>query len=735
MNASELELVARCANGFEAALAGELRAMGIRRVRPLRGSVAFFGTQRDAYRACLWSRVATRVQLVLARIPAADADQLYQGVASFPWEKHVRDGATVAVQAHGTNAHLRNTQFTAFKVKDGLCDRLRDVRGSRPDVDAKRPGFSVSVALHEQRATLCLNLSGESLHRRGYRQDGVQTEAPLKETLAAGILLVAGWDQLARQGGILVDPMCGSGTLAVEGALIAADVAPGLLRARWGFEGWVRHDRQLWQELLNEARQRKEAAAPRARVLAGDLDPQVIEVARYNADRAGIGRHVQFFVDDAARLSRHLRYAGDAPGLLVANPPYGIRLLSQSELPKVYASLGAAVRSLPEGWEVALITPDPGVDTALGRMPAQTIPCFNGPIETWVRVYSTDEGAQSIEVVTLGGVRREVSVADPSSVQFAKRLRKMAKERARWARGEHVSCYRVYDADLPDYALSVDLYRGAQRDAERRFAVVEERPRPKSVDAQRAGRHFADAVALTSAILEVPVADIVQKPWVSDALYARGDDAASRMACVEEDGYHIMGDLMGPVGRCLPLSQREVRRLVGSQAGGLRFANLFASANAATVAAAGAGARTTVTVDVSQERLAWLELALRENGLFGKAHRLARVDVLTWLTREANAHHTYDLMLCAPPSRLVAHGEHGRDWDLQRDLPTLLGLLAKVLAPEGSVILLLPNGFSFERKLALACGFFTDDYSDQMVPHDFRRAAGLGSCWHLSRSE
>ncbi|MEE0027469.1 MAG: THUMP domain-containing protein, partial [Atopobiaceae bacterium] len=306
VNNDELELFARCASGFEKILADELKGLGMRRVRPLKGGVAFFGQLKDAYRACLWSRVATRVQLVITRVPAKTADTLYDAVAAFAWEDHIPSGATVAVDAHGQNEALRNTKFTALKVKDAVCDRLRRVRGARPNVDAHDPDFSLNVALHAQKATLYLNLSGPSLHRRGYREDGVQTEAPLKETLAAGLLLAADWPATARQGGVLVDPMCGSGTLAVEGALMATNRAPGLLRERWGFEGWALHDAERWGRVLTSAYEAIDDTAD-ALVLAGDIDASAVNIARQNVRRAGVESVVRLFVDDAARLGRHLR--------------------------------------------------------------------------------------------------------------------------------------------------------------------------------------------------------------------------------------------------------------------------------------------------------------------------------------------------------------------------------------------------------------------------------------------
>ncbi|MCR4871353.1 MAG: hypothetical protein K5859_08660, partial [Atopobiaceae bacterium] len=321
------EFFARCAAGFEPVLARELKGLGARRVRPLKGGVAFFGQLGDAYRACLWSRVATRIQLVLARLDARDADALYAGAVRMPWEEHVAEGATIAVQAHGTNDALRNTQFTALKLKDAICDRLRDRRGARPDVDPRDPDFEVDASIHENHATLFLNLSGPSLHRRGYREQSVQTEAPLKETLAAGILLAAGWDALADAGASFADPMCGSGTLAIEAALIASGAAPGLLRTRWGFTGWKQHDDALWSALVDEARLQADGAYASS-IIAGDLDADVISIARANAERAGVAQLIRFSVADAADLGRRLEaLPGGMPacGLVAVNPPYGHR--------------------------------------------------------------------------------------------------------------------------------------------------------------------------------------------------------------------------------------------------------------------------------------------------------------------------------------------------------------------------------------------------------------------------
>ncbi len=732
----DLELFARCAGGFEDVLADELRALRMRRVRPQVGGVIFFGSLADAYRACLWLRSATRMQMVLARVGASDADALYQGVVALPWERHVVPGATIAVNAHGTNPELRNTQFVALKVKDAVCDRLREARGERPDVDGRDPDLAIDVAVHPAKATIYLNLSGASLHRRGYREEGVQTEAPLKETLAAGILLAAGWADIARAGGCLADPMCGSGTFSVEAALMAARVAPGLLREHWGFEGWVGHDPALWEQVRDEAEQGREDPVG-IRIVAGDLDESAVAIARSNARRAGVEGLVSFAVDDAARLGRRLRALpgrGEAGGLLVANPPYGRRLLSDDELPRVNRALAAAVDALPQGWATALVTPDPTVDTALGRVPTQVIETRNGPIRVWVRLYAPDAARLVHEVTSLGGALRRVPIAEPNSAQFAARLRKVGRERARWARKAHVTCYRVYDADLPDYALSVDLYVGAGSDEGRRCAVVTEHRRPSSVDELRATRRLADAVALCAAVLDVPEEDVVCRPWQDGRSKDEGEARpARRPLWVAEGPCRFDLDLTRPEAT-LPLSQRSVREAVCAHAPEARVAALFATSGAALVRAASAGAAGTVIVDGAPEWLEGVRRLMRANGHTGKAHRSSCADVRSWLRGEAKARRRYDLVICLAPAWLPARDAGGAVWDLERSVDDLVRGVGVILASGGRLVLAFDDrGLRLDRALLEACGLTLEDVTGNVVPHDFARSREVPRCLVLRK--
>ncbi len=766
------EWFARCASGFEDVLATELKDLHARQVRPLKGGVSFRGGLEEAYRACLWCRSATRIQLVLGRVGAKDADSLYDGASAFPWEQHVSTGATLAVQAHGTNANLRNTQFTALKVKDAVCDRLRHIRGARPDVDAKNPDFAIDVSLHQAKATLYLNFSGASLHRRGYRQDGVQTEAPLKETLAAGMLLAAKWDERAKSGSAFVDPMCGSGTLAIEAAMIAADMAPGILRAKWGFKGWAQHDEELWSALLAEADERLERGlGGGVRILAGDVDQASIDIARANAKRAGVESLVEFVVADAQELdvagwlgsrkanqSSHSSVVSEsntdesardaaaaegtektasASGLMAVNPPYGQRLLSQGQLPETYEALAKAVDALPTGWKLAIITPDVSIDTALGRVPERVIACFNGPIETGVRIYEVAPSQRiELQVTSLAGQQRTVAVAERNSEQFAARLRKVARERAKWARKAGVSCYRIYDADLPDYSLSVDWYQGAGPDEGESYVRVAEYQAPATVDPDRAARRYADALAIIAAVLGVDRAHVYSKVRRREKGGGQYRDArkVSKTVNVDEAGYLFEVDLDGYLDTGIFLDHRMTRSMVGEMALGKRFLNLFAYTGTATVHAAGGGAANTTTVDLSQTYLAWARRNMEANGFFGRRHRFERADVSEWLDQEAQRESTYDLAFCDPPTFSNSKAMGKRTWSVQRDHVELLGKVSRVLADDGQIVFSCNlRTFKIDVDALARLGLRVRDITASTIPHDFERNPKIHHCYLIDK--
>ena len=325
----EYEFFASCLAGFEQYLADELKRLRGRRIRPLHGGVAFFGTAAVAQRVCLWSRLASRVTLVVKRVNAGDASLLYEGIRRIPWHEVIAPEASIAVRAHGMNEELRNTHFTELKVKDGICDALRERTGSRPDVDSANADANIDVRIRDSRATVSLDLSGESLYARPYLEPDAGQDAPLECALSAGVLAMCEWDGMCNAAA-LVDPACGDGSLVVEAAAAACDMAPGLARSRWGFMGWAAFDEPAWERLLDEADERFEegleavggagaanASASdrpdleRVRIVGATNSSPAIARARNRAKRAGLRQVVSIELGDAHTVADMAKRACD----------------------------------------------------------------------------------------------------------------------------------------------------------------------------------------------------------------------------------------------------------------------------------------------------------------------------------------------------------------------------------------------------------------------------------------
>ncbi|MGA9856097.1 MAG: THUMP domain-containing protein [Gammaproteobacteria bacterium] len=372
-----LQFFATAPKGLEPVVADELRALGARNVKEARGGASFEGPPATAYRACLWLRAANRVLYPISKFTAADDASLYAGINRMPWENDLSPDGSLAVDFTGTSTGITHTQYGALRVKDAIVDRLREKFGRRPDVDREQPDLRINCHLHRNIATVSLDLSGDSLHQRGYRRTSVA--APLKENLAAGLLLKCGWPKIASEGGSFVDPMSGSGTLVIEAALMAGDVAPGLLRDYWGFSGWLKHDHGLWKKLIEEARARQIADRVHKLIILGfDNDAKAILSAQQNARAAGISPMVRF---EHKSLEQNHLPSGLRPGLVVTNPPYGERLGTVETLGPLYMTLGNWLKQQCLNWHVGVIVGDPELGKQLGIRARKINSFYNGALE------------------------------------------------------------------------------------------------------------------------------------------------------------------------------------------------------------------------------------------------------------------------------------------------------------------------------------------------------------------
>lgn len=725
--------------GLELLLADELRGLGAEQVKDGRAGASFIADIETAFRVCLWSRLANRVLLKLDNFPAATPEELYAGISEIDWAIMMQAEATLAVDFASSRSQITHTQFGAQKVKDAIVDQFRTLCGVRPSVRLDRPDIRVNVYVDKDIASVALDLSGESLHKRGYRLEG--GIAPLKENLAAAILLRAGWPQIAKAGGELVDPMCGSGTLLVEAAWIAADIAPGLQRDYFGFLGWKFHREEIWEKLLEEARLRREVGLQSLPPISGyDLDSRAVHAAFDNIDRAGLNGLVLVEKRSAIK-ARPQRSAG----LLVVNPPYGERMGEAESLAGLYAELGELLRNHFPGWKASLLTGNPELAFKLGIRARKFYKLYNGAIECKLfnfdvepeRFFTPHEDESGLSEEARKSrqlMRRAHSLANKAETgagaeMFANRLHKNLKHLGRWARQNGVTCYRLYDADLPEYAVAVDLYYDGKT-----WLHVQEYEAPASIDPLKAETRLIEALSVMPQILDIPQEQIILKirrRQKGSAQYEKLADSG-RFHSIGEGGCHFWVNFEDYLDTGLFLDHRPTRLMIQQMAKDKHFLNLFAYTGSATVHAAVGGARSTTSVDMSHTYLDWLRRNLELNGIKGYGHDLIQADCLAWLDAQASQHgNTYDLIFLDPPTFSNSKRMSGA-FDIQRDHVDMLRKATRLLTPDG-VLIFSTNYRKFKLYGEALEGLLVEDISAKTIPKDFERHPRIHYCWTIRK--
>ena len=720
MDSDDLSLFATAAKGLEELLAAELAALGAADVRHTRSGVEFRGDLRLAYRCCLWSRLAGRILLPLVRAEVADAAALYAAVYAFAWEEHFDAACTLAVDANlQRSCAFTHSRYAALKVKDAVVDRLRDCCGCRPDIRVRQPDWRLNLFVRGSEMILSLDLSGDSLHRRGYRGDG--GSAPLKENLAAALLVRAGWEELGRAGAPLYDPMCGSGTLVLEAALMAADIAPGLLRDYFGFLRWRHHDAVAWQELRAEAQRRRAAGLERLPRLTGyDCAAGAIKNAWSNAERAGLQRHVHFERRDLATFGDDLVVG--SPGLVITNPPYGERLGEREQLLQLYALLGRRLREYFIHWKAALFTVDKEFGRQLGMRAVGRHMFFNGAIKCMLLHFVVEpENFYRKAPPGSHGLAPLQRLSDGAQM-FANRLRKNLKNIGRWARRNGIECYRLYDADLPEYAVAIDIYADKVH--------VQEYQAPTTVDSNVARRRLREVVTLLPQLLKLDSSAIYVKTRQrqrGSEQYQRHDNSGQRFE-VTENGLRFLVNLSDYLDSGLFLDHRITRAMVADLASGGAMLNLFAYTASASVYAAAAGASSTTSVDMSATYCAWARDNLRLNGFTPPQHQVVCADCLQWLRQRQQG--DYAVIFLDPPT--FSNSKKMADaLDIQRDHVELIRLSMKLLHRDGTMI--FSNNmrrFKMERTV-LEAEFVLEDITAATLPRDFARNKRIHNCWRI----
>jgi 23S rRNA (guanine2445-N2)-methyltransferase / 23S rRNA (guanine2069-N7)-methyltransferase len=681
--------------GMEDLLLRELTALGAQACRGTRAGVACEASLQVAYAICLGSRLANRVLLPLGTWEAPDTDALYAGAYALPWPDHLDAAGSFTVDVTLRQATITHSHFAALRIKDAIVDQFRDTCGERPNVDRELPDVRFHVHVFREVASASIELSGGSLHQRGIRE--AFGPAPLKENLAAAVLMRSGWPHPTA----LLDPMCGTGTLLIEAVLMSLQWAPGLLWATrerpCRSPGWRGHQPTLWQAAYDAAAALRDAACADPRIIAygSDIDARCVQTARTNVERAGLSEYIVVTQADVADCRPP---QGVAPGHVVVNPPYGERMGDVGEVMALHARLGDTLRSHFVGWHAHVLTLDENLGKSLGMHATRVHALFNGAIPCKL-VHAPVEARPALS--------RQASA---ETSDFANRLRKNMKRLAGWAKTHNVHCYRVYDADIPEYAVAVDRYE--------HYVHVQEYAPPQDIPPSRAESRLRDVVLSIPGIMQVDPAHVylkVRQRQRGTQQYERLD-ARGNFIKVREGEQRFWVNFTDYLDTGLFLDHRPMRSLVGKLAAGKRFLNLFGYTGTASITAAAGGAVETTTVDLSRTYLGWAQQNFKLNGLNEQQHALVQADCFTYLRDSTDM---FDLILLDPPTFSNSKRMEST-LDIQRDHVALIDMTMRHLRP-GGVLLFSTNMRRFKLDAPPLAKYQPTDITDKTIDADFTR--------------
>lgn len=744
----DYDLFISCSVGWESLLQTELEQLGITSIKLGHAGVYVQASLKQMYTICLWTRLATKVLLPLDNGKIQEGDDVYSVAKQVAWPDIMENGATIRVDFIGTNTAVRNTQFGAQRVKDAVVDAIRDAGGDRPNVEKNTPDIRIHARLHRDELQVSLDLSGDSLHRRGYRQK--QGGAPLKENLAAALLLRAGWPAIAQEGGALLDPMCGSGTLLIEGALMAYNIAPGLFREKFGFEKWQSHQPAVWDDVVGDAKSIRDHNVEEQQydIFGYDSDYYVTKAAEMNCEAAGLGSVIKIANKPVEELKQPT-HKSLKPGLVIVNPPYGERLGEVNELRTTYQILAHQVKQQFEGWAFAVFTSNPELAKETRLRANRKNKFKNGALPAELFVYSVlsaeeaklrrDKLTQAVQMddsQSDGATSSEASGVmvrknlcdkplDDGATMVANRIKKNMRRLKKFVMQHDWACYRIYDADMPEYSAAIDLYNDEVH--------IQEYAAPKTIDADKAEARFEQLKHGAAVALQTPDNKLyvkTRKRNKGKAQYEKQTDTQgfdeARCIQVPEGAAKLWVNLQDYLDTGLFLDHRPLRKRIYQEAAGKRFLNLFCYTATASVHAALGGATESVSVDMSNTYLEWADNNFRLNNIHLARHRLVRADCFDWLNK---CREGFDMIMLDPPT--FSNSKKMSDvLDIQKDQLKLVSRCMDILNPGG--VLYFSNNFrQFKLDPAITERYVVENISSATIDEDFKNNPKIHYCWKI----
>ena len=734
-----MKLFAPCPPKAEDILSEELRRLGAQDVTRSPRGVRFHGNLELAYRSCLELRTASRILVELFSGDAQDEDELYSLIRSHAWGKDFTVEDTFACRVTGVPRD-KDPRYATLRMKDGIVDWFSHHEGKRPSVDRRNPDIRLEARWNGRRAWVYLNFSGAPLHERGYRLE--RTEAVLRETTAAMMLYQADWPKIASQGGAFVDPVCGSGTLLAEAAMMAVGAPCGAMRKHWGFESWKKHDLGLWTNLHSQAQIRYGESLQRVPMIVGyDRDSQALEIARANLRRAGLGQVV--------RLEHHDLHDGrpdfwphSSTGLICADPPYGERLTGDPS--PLYGRLGELFREVDSGWNLALLAPDKKTASSTCLRAREYRGMVTGGMDVVLGLYERKSPNQVDEPVSLDSAKPETSQKfpkhpgagtgvdlekkpiihsgrDPKASSLAQALERNLEALGKWAQKSGATSYRIWDSDMPEFNAAVDFYEG-------KWLHVQEYAAPAKIPEDIVRRRAETLIEVFQEVMGFGDEAIFLKTRRRGVRpYGRMGNSHQRFV-MRENGCRFWINLTDRLDTGIFLDHRPTRKRIRDAAQGKRVLNLFAYTGTASVAAALGGASATTTVDVSNTYLRWARDNFELNRIPEDDHRFVKADAFDFLKTEQE---TYDIIFLDPPT--YSNGAGRQDWSVEKHHAAIIRLALKRLNPQG-VLLFSENYRRFALDHKLKRQHSPVEITRETTDPDFARRARGHRCWEFRLS-
>jgi len=716
MTESMQQFLALTSPGIEVLLVDEIKNLGGKQVIQKPEGVYFTASLELGYKVALWTRLATRIMLKLGEGEAQNKDQLFKTASSINWLEQFNSDTTFAIDFVGYSEEIRNSQFGGLTIKDAIVDQFRDQGFERPNVDKKSPQISFQARLLKDNVSIYLDFSGRGLFQRGYREHS--GAAPLKENLAAALILRSGW--LNDTNKPLVDPMCGSGTILIEAVAMATKQAPSINRVTWGFDAWLKHDEDLWQTQLNQATDSSALSLEQAnisslKVFGIDIDSRVLATAQQNARNAKLQRFIEF----KCQNTNDINNVYGSVGTILFNPPYGERIGELPELVENFVLFGQKLKAQFLHWRVAILTANIELLAMLKLSSFKRNKFKNGPLDCQLALYDVNE-----KQLEKDAVNPQSSFAEQDSA-FANRLKKNRKTLKGWLKSNQIECYRLYDADIPEFNVAIDIYGD--------YLVIQEYAPPKTIDSDKATKRLQEVIYWAPKVLEVPTDKVVLKTRAKQKgsnQYQRVDKSKQSIT-INEHGALFKINLWDYLDTGLFLDHRKTRQIVAKKATKKSLLNLFAYTGSVSLQAALHGASSITTVDMSNTYLNWAQDNFALNKLNSHKYQFVQADCLDWLKKNDNK---YDLIFIDPPT--FSNSKRMEDsFDVQRDHIALLADALKSLNRGGEIFFTNnKRNFKMDLEALEQLGLQATNMSDITRDKDFARNKHIHNSWSIKRA-